>query len=636
MDMISINSNKLSFPGVGGVKSYLGKFYLVYLPLGAVYLSVTACGRQPDFLEPPAILPAIELATTTQIAAGAVTQNSYIVMFRGENTPESIYFSSFHDEYQHHYLRLLDEVASDARVKDIDVLTTLDLSRKQSAQWSPEFDAPAALRLFWDDDSADNVTGVMSRVDFSTQKDASEVLKEWEEKGLIWYAEPNGKSSLSEDGTWAKYSTAYKALASPDGLWWHKNINLTDAMAAIDKIPGRATDDDLRTSPPVIAVLDSGVDYDHPLLKANSIWGNNTPGASGCEGDVHGCNTTAPSKGSLGNGDVWPVGTTAAGQSLPTTQKGGHGTHVAGIIAATASADRGVGGVCPVCKVMIVKVADSEAGDTNADPKIRDDSQIRGLKYITRFKKNNANVVRVANSSFGKYSRSRSVAVLVDALRKTGNGTIVIAAASNEDSMIRSYPAALSNAVAVAALREDNQKAKYSNFGPWVDIAAPGGKGNGDTGDAINSTWPGDQIYGTSGTSMAAPVVAGAVGLYLAVFPNADLTSLHLRLLDTADGSIYTGEKPAAQFNAQNYYQKISGEDARRPLLGSGILDVNNFITNTRKVAVGKPLDRVSPGCGTIGLAASSKNGLYWLGILLASPLMMQFLWKRKMTRKRT
>ncbi len=278
---------------------------------------------------------------------------------------------------------------------------------------------------------------------------------------------------------------------------------------------------------------------------------------------------------------------------------------------------------------MIVKVADSEAGDTNSDPKIRDDSQIRGLKYITRFKKNNANVVRVANSSFGKYSRSRSVAVLVDALRKTGNGTIVIAAASNEDSMIRSYPAALSNAVAVAALREDNQKAKYSNFGPWVDIAAPGGRGNGDSGDAINSTWPGDQIYGTSGTSMASPVVAGAVGLYLAVFPNSDLTALHTRLLDTADGSIYTGDTAAAQFNAQNYYQKISGEDARRPLLGSGILDVNNFITNKRKVAVGKPLDRVSPGCATIGFATSSENGLYWLGILLGSPVLMQLLRRR-------
>lgn len=585
--------------------------------VGIAYLTVTSCGQQPGFLAPPAESPIIELASDQQVADGTVTKNSYIVTFRGENTPESLFFSSFRDEYQHHYLRLYDEVFTDTRVKDLDVLATLDFSRKHSSEWSPEFDAPSALRLFWDDHSDDPVTAVMSRVDFESQEAASEVLEEWNAKGMIWYAEPNGMSSLAADPTWDAHNTTYKALSGGNGLWWHNNIKLTEAFTAM----GAAASAD-SSSIPVIAVLDSGVDFEHTLLK-DHIWRNESPGASGCESDVHGCNTTAPAKGSLGNGDVWPVGTSAAGQPLDTTQKGGHGTHVAGIIAATADSTNGVGGVCPVCQVMVVKVADSEAGDTNGDPKIRDDSQIRGLKYITRFKKNNGSVVRVANSSFGKYSRSRSVAVLVDALRKIGSGTIVIAAASNEDSMIRSYPAALSNAVAVAALREDNQKAKYSNFGPWVDIAAPGGKGNGDSGDPINSTWPGGGFYGTSGTSMAAPVVAGAVGLYLAIFPGTDITSLHTRLLATANGSIYTDGSAAAIFN-QYYYQKISGEEARRPLLGSGILDVENLIKNTSKNSVGKPLDRVSPGCSTIGVMTANSYGLYWLVILFISPLVVQ------------
>ena len=225
-----------------------------------------------------------------------------------------------------------------------------------------------------------------------------------------------------------------------------------------------------------------------------------------------------------------------------------------GLVAAAADSGKSVGGVCPVCQVMIVKVAEIEAGSEKATPGITDDSQIRGLKYVTRFKSNNASAVRIVNSSFGKYSRSRSVAILVDALKKIGNGTLVVAAASNEDSMIRSYPAALANAVAVAALDNDNKKSDFSNFGPWVDVAAPG--------SAIISTLPGNDAGPDSGTSMASPVVAGAAGLLLAMYPELSFTELRNRIVDCADASIYTGNSEGPKFNSAHYFPQISGEDA--------------------------------------------------------------------------
>lgn len=598
-----------------------GRFCLFYLLTMSVLVGCVSCGRQPGFMASPVKDgPALEFASPEQIAKGQVANNSYLVMFRGENTPESIYFSSFRDEYQHHYLRLQEDIAGDERVKDMDVLWTFDLSRKGSTEWAPEFDVPSALRLFWDDNDEKPVTGVMTKVDFASQDAAKEVLTEWNDNGAIWYAEPNGVSTLSAD--WKTNSSTYKSA----DVWWHNNINLATAMSTIDGLKDKDANSTDPTSGPIVAVLDSGADYEHPSLK-DAIWTNASPGASGCDNDLHGCNTTAPSKGSLGNGEVWPVGATGPSQDIGNG-KGGHGTHVAGIVGARG---KDVLGVCPVCQVMVVKVAAAESGDTNSDPKIRDDSQIRGFKYITRFKKNGGSAVRVANSSFGKYSRSRSIAILVDALAKIGNGTIVIAAASNEDSMIRSYPAALNNAIAVAALRKDNQKASYSNFGPWVDIAAPGGKGNGDEGPMITSTWPGGRTHDSSGTSMASPVVAGAAGLYLAVYPSANIAQLKSKLVDTADGNrLYTDGSAAAQFNAQYYFPKVQGEEARRPLLGSGILDVQGMFGGGGKSAVGKPLARVSPGCSTIGATDLGTMPLYWLGVFLTSPVIVSMMRRRR------
>jgi subtilisin family serine protease len=178
--------------------------------------------------------------------------------------------------------------------------------------------------------------------------------------------------------------------------------------------------------------------------------------------------------------------------------------------------------------------------------------------------------------------------------------------------MIRSYPAALSNAVAVASLDDDNKKSSFSNFGPWVDVAAPGRD--------IISTLPADSRGPDSGTSMAAPVVAGVAGLYLALNPDVSFDELRNRIIDCADASIYTADAPGPKFNAANYFPLVAGEEAHRPLLGSGIVNVRNMITGSCKGSVGRPLDRVTPGCSSIdGLNARSSIIFLFIFVLFPS-----------------
>src|SRR5690606_6902827 len=125
---------------------------------------------------------------------------------------------------------------------------------------------------------------------------------------------------------------------------------------------------------------------------------------------------------------------------------------------------------------------------------------------------------------FGKFVRSRSVGLLLRVLKEK-KSALVIGAAGNEDSMAQEYPAAFSDAIAVSAVDEDLRKVAFSNFGRWVDIAAPGSN--------IISTLPGEGAGSKSGTSMAAPLVSGVAGLMLAYAPDTSFGTLRKWLLQS-------------------------------------------------------------------------------------------------------
>jgi subtilisin family serine protease len=606
-----------------------GRFLLACVGAGATTTSVLAtwsCGQESafkpiDFSKAGAQLRSISNQETVrhptpaEIAQVQAEPGGYIVAFRSEADPSRLSLKNFSDEYHEHWSLLDEEYMSDPRIKDIRYISAVSLSpdeRPQENTAKDGFAPPRSLQLAWDS-SQEAPVAVIAKVGFRDQDSAVELLDEWENDGRIWFAEPNEYSELFQGSSTSSLFSNLQRDYQQTSVYHAQIVKTAEAlgtMAQRDQTTG-VTDQEILDNPPIIAVLDSGTDYTHPAL-ADKIWTNPTPGASGCAGDIHGCDTTKATKGSLGNGDIFPFGTTGPGQSCSQGKECEHGTHVAGLLVADPTKGSGAG-TCPVCQIMTIKVVQSIAGKG----KVSDEAQIAGMNYLTRFRRGGGNAVRVINASFGKYSQTRAVSLLVSLLRRSGNGVLVVAAAGNEDSMGRTYPAAIADVVAVAALDDSGTKAAYSNFGPWVDLAAPGTN--------LVSTLPGGLSGQKPGTSMASPVVAGIAGLVVASKPNISFTELRQRLLRSGDPKIY-GQDFMQGFNYNFYYVKIPGETIRRPLLGTGLVDAQVAVAGKDSGGLISPaLDRVNPGCGTIGLGRNETT-VEWGGAFLLMILPVFFV----------
>jgi len=594
--------------------------------LAATPIVLTACGALDDLIEPAAQLAsdaqrAVIIATAAEIEATKVIPNSYIVTFRSD--AEVRPFATYLTEYRAHYAPLVERFMADPRVVDINYIDHVDLASSVAQGFGADVAPPPSLSLTFE--KGDAAPGTIAEVSFVSNDAAAEVLGEWEADGRVWFAEPNYASTLS--GVFADAKTEYDANG---GVAWHKQIKLTDAFAAMDALVQTVNF-------PVIAVLDSGLDVTHPSF-VDRLWVNDKPGQSGCPGDTNGCDTTKPKKGQFGTGNVTPYALGADGKCPPQPPIGQkeaqadqhrnctHGQHVAGIIAAKFGTVTGqlsedgqgtpsglLGGVCPVCKIMPIKIIAAVNGKGVAS----DAAILNGMKYITKFVANQRSIVRVVNSSFGKYSRSRAVSVIANVLAKSPNEVLIVGAASNEDSMQRTYPASLANAIAVSSVGNANQKASYSNYGPWVDVAAPGGAG-AEGGVKIFSTFPGGVAGDKSGTSMACPVVSGVAGLALATEPNRSHRSLRQSIIRTADPVIYN---PAADGSLPNadYYPKPQGDNTKRPLLGSGLVDAKAAVENKTNTGLTTGVaNRVNQGCSTV----AAGEGRSALGLLLFALLL--------------
>ena len=212
----------------------------------------------------------------------------------------------------------------------------------------------------------------------------------------------------------------------------------------------------------------------------------------------------------------------------------GHGTHVAGIVAALTNNGKGVVGVCPNCILLNGKVLnDSGSGAYSWIA--------NGITWATK------NDAKVINMSLGGSSPSKTLESAVNYAWKTG--VVVVAAAGNSNNPSKTYPAAYTNAIAVAATDNQDKKAYFSSYGAkWVDVAAPG--------VFVFSTWKGTtsnanpqpecDITGcykyASGTSMSTPIVSGVVGLIWSTSSYGTTASaVRTRLESTADKILGTG-----------------------------------------------------------------------------------------------
>lgn len=441
-----------------------------------------------------------------------------------------------------------------------------------------------------------------------------------EKGGEVLFVEPNETYAFFstpplQPVDWKGLSLLYQEKSN----WWTESIRLPEALAWLKSKASGSKES-------VVAVFDSGVDIQHVALMDGKIWKNPTPGAFGCKDDVWGCNTGADAPGFLGTGDIFPFQTSAYGEPCPTDINGPsgdcfHGTNVTGLV--VGDVQLGGSGVCPVCRVLPVKVMDREG----AHAQVTDEAFLKGLIYISKINEAFPGMVSVINASFGKKQRSRIIEFYISKLYE--QGTLLVAAAGNEDTEERMFPAAFPQVVAVTALTRTGQKAAYANFGTWVDIAAPGGDDEAGQG-LILSLVPGSGLTFTQGTSIAAPFVSGVLGLHAALFPSWSAEARRQALLQSSNPALYD---PTAEdgLNADTYLVEVDGE--KRPLLGHGKLDVFQFLQGQSASGVRgyEPLpERVQRGCGVVGLDHEmvEEGGLLWL--LFLSPILSVAYFRRK------
>lgn len=248
------------------------------------------------------------------------------------------------------------------------------------------------------------------------------------------------------------------------------------------------------TSSTIVAVVDTGVDIAHADLAAN-IWTNPNPNQGGYVGDLHGWNFIN------GTPDV--------------TDTNGHGTHIAGIIAAAGNNGIGVSGVDWNARIMPLKTIDGAGNGTV-------DAAVAAVYYAV------AHGARVINASWDgpDYDPALNNAIAY----ANSQGVVFVAAAGNEaanNDIVPAYPAdyAQPNLISVAAVDQSGNLASFSNYGAaTVGLAAPGVN--------ILSTVPGGYAY-YSGTSMAAPFVSGAAALLVGLHPNWSAPQVVQRILST-------------------------------------------------------------------------------------------------------
>jgi subtilisin family serine protease len=256
----------------------------------------------------------------------------------------------------------------------------------------------------------------------------------------------------------------------------------------------------------VVAVIDSGVDYDHEDLAAN-MWRN--------PGEVPGNGIDDDRNGVVD--DVY--GYNAVDDSGDPADDLGHGTHVAGILGAVGDNQTGVAGVNWTTRIMALKFLGPGGGGTTSDA-------IACIDYLLKAKARGANV-RVVNCSWGSTMASKALEEAID--DAVGEGVLFVCASGNDAldcDRIPHYPSSYESegVVSVAALQNDDTLARFSNWGrSSVDVAAPGVD--------VLSTLPNGSYGFASGTSMASPFVAGVAALVAEQDPKMPVARIRERIL---------------------------------------------------------------------------------------------------------
>lgn len=300
-------------------------------------------------------------------------------------------------------------------------------------------------------------------IDIEEDEDVYEVLEEIKSNPSVEFAEIDQLNSLYFSPNDPLYPQLY-------------GLRLIDSECAWNTSQG----EDI-----LVAVLDTGVNYNHPDISSN-MW-RDPNGNFGYD---------------FSDNDSDPM------------DYHGHGSHCAGTIAAIGNNNTGVIGVAPKAKIMAVKIF----------PNAYDSVIAQALRYAVD------NGAKILSNSWGPNNRRPSAPVLEAAINYvTSKGGICVFAAGNKNDDVQYYsPANMAVTITVGATDSNDNRASFSNYGSKIDVAAPGVNILSLRHNNIGYT-------SMSGTSMACPHVAGAVALLLAKKPNLNFNQINNELKNSSD-----------------------------------------------------------------------------------------------------
>jgi subtilisin family serine protease len=307
-------------------------------------------------------------------------------------------------------------------------------------------------------------------IDVPEESDIGAIIEEFSADPHVEYAEPDYTYSIDYIPNDPSYS----------GQWAHQNIESESAWDIEKGNPGV-----------VIAIVDTGVDYNHLDLSTN-IWVN--------PGETSGNGIDDDGNGYIDDFRGWDFYNV---DNSPMDDHS-HGTHCAGIAAAIGNNSIGITGIAPEVRIMALKAG-------SASGSLPWTATAEAIRYAAD---NGADII---SSSYGGPTYS---SLSNDAIEYANSlGVLLIAAAGNDNTDAPHYPASYSKVLSVGATAQNDARASFSNYGADVDVAAPGLN--------ILSTIPSNGYGYKSGTSMSTPLVAGLAGLVLS--KDLSLTNDHIK-----------------------------------------------------------------------------------------------------------
>ncbi|MBD3920227.1 S8 family serine peptidase [Paenibacillus sp. PR3] len=336
-------------------------------------------------------------------------------------------------------------------------------------------------------------------IEIGETDDLNKTIAELKSDPDVVYAQPNYLLTAADVPTDERFAEEWGLSNTGQSVGYSKGVPGVDI--GVTKAWGTT----LGTASTLIGVLDTGIDIQHPDLSERIYVNRNEIAGNGIDDD--------------GNGYIDDVyGWDFANDDntvYDSASDDKHGTHTAGIIAASAN-EIGIRGVAPNVTLLPLKFIAGKTGYTS--------DAIEAIAYAKQMS------VKIINASFGSTDANPA---LKDAIMQSGILFIAAAGNNGQNSTINPvYPAAYSlpNVVSVAALDNTGKLASFSNYGANIDVAAPG--------EGILSTLPEEQYGFQSGTSAAAPMVAGIAALVQSQFP--DLTAEQIA------GRVKAGTTPLA------------------------------------------------------------------------------------------